>query len=140
MPVVIGDLLPSAPRIEHSDREVALIRSAYRTMSRLGTERLSLREVAQDAGVSPPLLVYHFGGKDELLLATMRWALVSTVNRIRRRLDGITDAQEALAELMDAVFVVRARTATSTSSISTWCNIRSGARRSVVSPRCSGSR
>jgi AcrR family transcriptional regulator len=105
VPVVIGDLLPSAPRIEHSDREIALIRSAYRTMSRLGTVRLSLREVAQEAGVSPPLLVYHFGGKDELLLATMRWALVSTVNRIRRRLDGITDAREALAELIDAVFV-----------------------------------
>jgi AcrR family transcriptional regulator len=102
---VIGDLLPSAPRIEHSEREIALIRSAYRTMSRHGTERLSLRKVAEDAGVSPPLLVYHFGGKDELLLATMRWALVSTVNRIRRRLDGITDAREALAELIDAVFV-----------------------------------
>jgi AcrR family transcriptional regulator len=74
-------------------------------MARVGAQQLSLRRVARELGVSPPLLVYHFGTRENLLVETMRWALAGTVRRIERQVAGITDPEQALAALMNAVFV-----------------------------------
>jgi AcrR family transcriptional regulator len=88
-----------------SAREIELIRACYRVMAKVGAQALSLRQVAREAKVSAGALVYHFGSKDNLLMETMRWALAGTVRRIERELASVTDAREALSELMDAVFV-----------------------------------
>lgn len=40
-----------------------------------GIEATSLREIARDTGVSPALVVHHFGGKDGLVAAVDRAAL-----------------------------------------------------------------
>lgn len=81
------------------------MRGTYEAMARTGTQQLSLRGIAKQLGVSPALLVYHFGSKDHLLIETMHWALAGTVGRIQRRIADIQDPQEALSVLMDAVFV-----------------------------------
>lgn len=47
----------------------ALVRSALRLFGELGIGATSLREVAKDAGVSPALVVHHFGGKEGLVAA-----------------------------------------------------------------------
>lgn len=92
--------------VEHlSEREVQLVRSTYRVMVRQGSHRLSLQDIASDAGVSKGLLLYHFKTKDNLLLATMRWALERTAHRIREGVAGADDALAALRALVDAVFV-----------------------------------
>jgi AcrR family transcriptional regulator len=88
-----------------SPHEIRLVRGSYAVMARVGTQQLSLRAIAKELGVSPALLVYHFGSKDNLLIETMHWALAGTVRRIQREIEGIEDPQEALAALMDAVFV-----------------------------------
>jgi AcrR family transcriptional regulator len=88
-----------------SPHELKLVRGTYEAMARTGTQQLSLRAIAKQLDVSPALLVYHFGSKDNLLIETIHWALAGTVRRIQRRIEGITDPQQALAELMDAVFV-----------------------------------
>jgi AcrR family transcriptional regulator len=88
-----------------SEREVQLIRSTYRVMVRQGGHRLSLQDIADDAGVSKGLLLYHFKSKDNLLLAAMRWALDRTAKRIREAIADATDARAALGALVDAVFV-----------------------------------
>ncbi len=88
-----------------SAREVELIRSAYRVISRKGGHRLSLQDIADEAGVSKGLIHYHFRTKDNLLLTTMRWALLRIGLRIRERMAGMEDPQEALGALIDAVFV-----------------------------------
>lgn len=88
-----------------SRHEIKLIRGTYDAMARIGTQQLSLRRIAKELEISPPLLIYHFGSRDNLLIATMHWALASTVRRIKRKIDGIEDPEEALAALMDAVFV-----------------------------------
>ncbi len=95
--------LPESKRF--SEHEIRLVRGTYEAMARLGTQELSLRGLARELGVSPPLLIYHFGSRENLLIETMHWALAGTVRRIRRRVDGITDPEQALAALMDAVFV-----------------------------------
>jgi AcrR family transcriptional regulator len=90
---------------QRSPRETELIRSTYRVMARVGAQQLSLRQVASEANVSAPLLVYHFGSKDNLLLETMRWVLSRTVARFEECFAGIDDPIEALEAFIGAVFV-----------------------------------
>jgi len=88
-----------------SEREAELVRSTYRVMVRQGSHRLSLQDIADDAGVSKGLLLYHFKSKDNLLLAAMRYALDRTAERVRQGVVGATDARSALTALLDAVFI-----------------------------------
>jgi AcrR family transcriptional regulator len=88
-----------------SAHELRLVRGTYRAMARSGTQQLSLRGIAKQLDVSPALLVYHFGSRDNLLVETMHWALATTVRRIERRVAGIEDPHAALAAILDAVFV-----------------------------------
>jgi AcrR family transcriptional regulator len=90
---------------ELSQREEALVRSAYKVMSRQGGHRLSLQDIADEAGVSKGLVLYHFKSKDRLFLTTMRWALVRTADRNRARLAETSDPAHAVAALVDAIFV-----------------------------------
>jgi AcrR family transcriptional regulator len=90
---------------QFSAHEIRLIRGTYRAMARVGTQQLSLRDIAKQLDVSPALLVYHFGSKDNLLIETMHWALAGTVRRIQRQIADVEDPREAMSALMDAVFV-----------------------------------
>ncbi|WP_052665976.1 TetR/AcrR family transcriptional regulator [Nitriliruptor alkaliphilus] len=96
---------PTSQDDELSPRVVELIRSTYRVMAHRGSHRLSLQDIAEEAGVSKGLLLYHFKTKDNLLLATMRWALQRTADRIRRGTADAEDARAALRSLVEAVFV-----------------------------------
>lgn len=51
-----------------SSRE-SIIRAAFRVFGTSGIESTSLRRVAREAGVSPALVVHHFGGKEGLVAA-----------------------------------------------------------------------
>jgi AcrR family transcriptional regulator len=53
----------------------AILAATYRAMSRLGPVRLTLAEVAKEAGLSPATLVQRFGSKRGLLLAVSRGAV-----------------------------------------------------------------
>ena len=88
-----------------ANRPDDIIRSAYRVMARRGSHRHSLQDIATEAGVSKGLLLYHFGTKDNLLLATMRWALQGTAERIRRRMAQASGSEQTIAALIEAVFV-----------------------------------
>jgi TetR/AcrR family transcriptional regulator, regulator of cefoperazone and chloramphenicol sensitivity len=52
-----------------------IIRAAFRAFGEGGIEATSLREVARAAGVSPALVVHHFGGKEGLVAAVDEAAL-----------------------------------------------------------------
>jgi TetR/AcrR family transcriptional regulator, fatty acid metabolism regulator protein len=71
-------------------RAYDLVRSAYQVITRQGSHRLSLQDVADQAGVSKGMVLY-FKSKEHLLLVTMRWALEQTGARIRRRTAGAGD-------------------------------------------------
>jgi AcrR family transcriptional regulator len=90
---------------ELSPRALALVRSAYRVMTRRGGHRLSLQDVADEAGVSKGMVLYYFKTKENLYLTTMRWALERTEARIRQRIGAADDPREAITALVDAVFV-----------------------------------
>ncbi|WP_370324235.1 TetR/AcrR family transcriptional regulator [Euzebya sp.] len=88
-----------------SEREVSLLRSAYRVVSRRGGHRIALQDVADDAGVSKGLVLYHFKTKDNLLLSTMRWALVRTAERIREGVGSVQAAEDVVKALIDAIWI-----------------------------------
>jgi AcrR family transcriptional regulator len=90
---------------DRSAREIEIIRSAYRTMARRGSHRMSLQDIADEAGVSKALLLYHFGSKDALLLAAMKWAVERTAERIRSGLEPGGDPQRQIGALVDAIFI-----------------------------------
>ncbi|HJQ76760.1 MAG TPA: TetR/AcrR family transcriptional regulator [Acidimicrobiia bacterium] len=90
---------------EHSAREMEIIRSAYRTMAKRGSHRMSLRDVAEEAGVSKALILYHFGTKDALLFAAMKWAVERTAERIRGGLEATDLPEDQISALIDAIFI-----------------------------------
>jgi TetR/AcrR family transcriptional regulator, fatty acid metabolism regulator protein len=71
-----------------SPRAYDLVRSAYQVIARQGSHRLSLQDVADEAGVSKGMVPYYFKSKEHLFLVTMRWALERTAARVRRRVAG----------------------------------------------------
>jgi AcrR family transcriptional regulator len=53
-----------SPVVRHEE----LIRATLRCLTTLGPVGTSVRAIAKEAGVSPGLVTYHFGGKRELLV------------------------------------------------------------------------
>jgi AcrR family transcriptional regulator len=80
-----------------------ILRGTFEVLSRAGTRRLSLSEVAAEAGVSRPTLYRHFPSKDALLAAFGRHELERFDDGLRAATSGLTGA-----ERLDAVlrFVV----------------------------------
>jgi len=92
---------------ELSPRALALVRSAYRVITRQGSHRLSLQDVADEGGVSKGMVLYYFKSKENLFLTTMRYALERTDARIRERVAAVDvdDPHEVVAALIDAIFI-----------------------------------
>jgi AcrR family transcriptional regulator len=90
---------------ELSPRALALVRSAYRVITRQGSHRLSLQDVADEGGVSKGMVLYYFKSKENLFLTTMRYALERTDARIRQRLAAVQDPHDVVSALIDAIFI-----------------------------------
>lgn len=90
---------------QHSARQAQLIRSTYRLIGERGVHRASLREIAQGAGMSKGLIPYYFKTKENLILATMRWALSETADRIKRAMAAAGTPEEKIVAMVDAIFV-----------------------------------
>lgn len=86
------------PKQEH------LVRCAYRVMGEKGMNRLSLQDVADEAGVSKAILPYYFASKENLVLITMRWVLVRVARRIREAINGYGTAEERTLAMLDSIF------------------------------------
>ncbi|ABX61643.1 HTH-type transcriptional regulator BetI [Brucella suis 63/252] len=64
------------PKIEMEPlRRRELIDAAIRTIGQRGSLDVTVAQIAHEAGVSPALAHHYFGGKDKLILATMRHLL-----------------------------------------------------------------
>lgn len=88
-----------------SEREITILRSAYHVMARSGSNRLNLQDIADEAGVSKGLILYHFQTKSTVLQHAMQWALLETARRIRAAVQAADDPTHRLARLLDAIFV-----------------------------------
>jgi AcrR family transcriptional regulator len=97
----------AAPGVEDgaTQRRAAILRAAYRVMAREGAQRTPLTKIAEEAGVSKALLLYHFERKDALIIAAFEWALKATATRIREQLAERTDPAAAIDVVIDAVWI-----------------------------------
>lgn len=97
-----GDDSGEAPR----ERREAILVAAARVISKQGVRGLRVEKVAAEAGVSPPLLYYHFASRSGLIRAALEHASEQAPSAALRRSptgdDGFTAVQDALlAELDD---------------------------------------
>ena len=90
---------------QHPARQLQLIRSTYRLIGERGVDRASLREIAQTAGMSKGLIPYYFKTKENLILATMRWALSETADRITRAMAAARTPEDKIVAMVDAIFI-----------------------------------
>ncbi|MGH3443119.1 MAG: TetR/AcrR family transcriptional regulator [Nitriliruptorales bacterium] len=98
----------SAPDLEHEDlsaKQELIIRTAYAVMSERGVDRMSLQDVADAAGVSKGIILYHFKTKENLVLTTMRWVLTRVEQRIREAIEDAERPEERIEAMIEAIFV-----------------------------------
>jgi TetR/AcrR family transcriptional regulator, fatty acid metabolism regulator protein len=88
-----------------TDKQERIIRAAYDVMAEHGVDRVSLQDVADEAGVSKGLILYHFETKANLVLKTMRWVLTRVEQRIRDSVAGTDDPVTKMTAMIDAIFV-----------------------------------
>jgi AcrR family transcriptional regulator len=53
------------------DTEAKILDAAFRRLAQVGYAALSVRDIAKDAGVNHALIHYHFGSKDQLVIAVL---------------------------------------------------------------------
>ena len=85
-------------------RRKALIAAAIDTIHDRGMGQVTMGEIARRAGVSAALAHHYFGGKDQLLLATMRHLLSELGEEIQARLAGAKTPHERLAAVISGNF------------------------------------
>jgi AcrR family transcriptional regulator len=83
--------------------KVTLLRAAVEVMGESGYEGASIRDMAERAGVSVAALYYHFPSKQDLLREFLDEAYDITLQRIHRRLSGLTDPVDRLREIVGTI-------------------------------------
>jgi TetR/AcrR family transcriptional repressor of bet genes len=85
-------------------RRKALISAAIDAIHDRGMGQVTMGEIARRAGVSPALAHHYFGGKDQLLLATMRHLLTELGEEIQTRLSQAKTPRERIAAVIRGNF------------------------------------
>jgi TetR/AcrR family transcriptional repressor of bet genes len=85
-------------------RRKALISAAIDAIHARGMGQVTMGDIARRAGVSAALAHHYFGGKDQLLLATMRHLLAELGEEIQARLAEARTPRERLSAIIHGNF------------------------------------
>jgi TetR/AcrR family transcriptional regulator, transcriptional repressor of bet genes len=85
-------------------RRKALISAAIEAIHARGMGQVTMGEIARRAGVSAALAHHYFGGKDQLLLATMRHLLSELSDEIQARLVEAQTPEERISAVIRGNF------------------------------------
>jgi AcrR family transcriptional regulator len=94
--------MPPKVGIHEAARRAQILRAALVCIVRLGYERATVRDVAEEAGVSTGTLVHYFGDKDTMLEAALLNKVQDTGIAFRAALTGAQSAWERLERLVEA--------------------------------------
>jgi TetR/AcrR family transcriptional regulator, fatty acid metabolism regulator protein len=87
------------------EKQVHLIRQAYRLIGTKGMHRTTLQDVADAAGVSKAMIIYYFNTKENLVLTTMRWVLAQVAARVSAAIAVADTPEDKVRAMIDAIFV-----------------------------------
>jgi len=107
--------MPKTVRPESLDRDLQaqeltpqqahLLRNTYHLISQRGVHQVALEDISELAGVSKGILLYYFKTKENLILATMRWALSATAERIRDAMAAAFSPEAKVLAMIDAIWI-----------------------------------
>jgi TetR/AcrR family transcriptional repressor of bet genes len=85
-------------------RRKALLEAAIEAIHARGSLEVTVSEIARRAGVSSALAHHYFGGKDDLIVATMRHLIGLFSSHVRERLKLARGPGERLSAIIEASF------------------------------------
>ena len=65
-------------KADEAARREQVLKAAYQLATRRGLSAVTIRDLAERAGLSSGLVLFHFGSKEQLLLELLEWVLAST--------------------------------------------------------------
>ncbi|MGH6763039.1 MAG: transcriptional regulator BetI [Phyllobacterium sp.] len=113
-------------------RKRELIDATIKTIGQRGSLDVTVAEIAHEAGVSPALAHHYFGGKEQLMLATMRHLLKELTQDLHKALES---AQTARARLSAIVSVNFSAAQFAPATIAAWLTFYVHAQRSAETRR-----
>lgn len=98
------------PHLPHTSPSVdRILDAALRVFTQKGYDGASIREIMLEAGVTQPVIYYHFGNKQELYKAAVERNMRHFFAEIEEILDGMTDHWERLCAIMKHHFAFQRR-------------------------------
>jgi AcrR family transcriptional regulator len=94
--------MPPRAGIHEAKRRVQVLDAARKCVVALGYERVTVRDVAETAGVSTGTIVHYFGDKDSMLEAALLGKVQDTGIAFRAALAGAQSAWDRLERLVAA--------------------------------------
>ncbi|MEV6134818.1 TetR/AcrR family transcriptional regulator [Nocardia sp. NPDC051990] len=79
-------------RVDHDQRRRQIAEAVWQLAMRGGLEKVTLRQVATEAGVSARLLQYYFGSRDQLLLGALEILNAEAEQQAKQRMAELGDA------------------------------------------------
>ena len=89
-------------RLRNEARRTEILRAAARVFRRLGLADAGMREIAQEAGLSPGNLYHYFSGKDQILLFCQERTLERLLAAADRARRSDASASERLRQVLRA--------------------------------------
>jgi AcrR family transcriptional regulator len=96
---------PGRPNLDSPDQRLRLLDAAISCYARQGIGATSLRDVAVEAGVSPALVHYYYGDKEQLTGEVARQRLLPIFARVHRRVAAVpeNDIEQTVAAFVDSM-------------------------------------
>jgi len=91
----------STPNAKGKDRHQEILDAAARVITGRGLAETRISDIAEQAGVSPGLILYYFESKDRLLSEALTFANDQFYLRMSREIRRITSAKEQLRRMID---------------------------------------
>ena len=85
-----------APATRYDRRLAEILTHATEVFCKKGYEGASMRDLSRESGMSLAGLYYYFESKERLLYLIQRHTFTTIVQRLKSRLEGVTDAEERI--------------------------------------------
>jgi TetR/AcrR family transcriptional regulator, fatty acid metabolism regulator protein len=96
---------PPIPAGRQTAKQEELLRIAYRLMATKGMHRMTLQDVADEAGMSKANVVYHYKTKEDLVLTAMQWVLERVAARVVEATESTAGRNAKVRAMIDAIFL-----------------------------------